>query len=484
MPDYADSNGMMDSACNSGNTMVKRETLAQAKQAVRRLAALPSLLGEFDWVSMPQYVIFNASNVCNLRCPHCWSHATPEERKRNNDRKNDLPRDVLLKTAAECLPFASEYSLTMSGEPLMLRNIEELISSLGTWDARLNLVTNGTCLEPRIIAAILPRVSNIAISIDGAFASTFESLRLGAKFKSFIANVRVLTRSLELLPQIHRPGICLAFTSMGSNLLDLPQLIRLAHALRINSVQTTPIKIAPGRDDIAGEDMQYHWPAFSKVVAAAQEAANSLGIAINAYLPEIIHPASTPADSSKMILSLPILGNHFPEEAVEELLPTDQIELKANKVAALIHQRKIVSEVPLTKSAENCLQRIVDADNLARQKFAAKCRTLLSSHPPSMVYRCRSLEKHFYVSQKGDVKACCTLGLPDFGNIFQQSIWDVWNGAVYKEFRRQFQSETPPQCCVNCVFRKKTPVYEIARENGILDAWAAPDSELDVRMPA
>ena len=144
----------------------------------------------------------------------------------------------------------------MSGEPLLLPDFENLITSLIGWGARLNLVTNGTCLRPSMIAAILPHLSNVSISIDGAFAPTFERLRLGAKFGTFLSNVRVVTRSLEYLPELPRPGLCLAFTSMGSNILELPQVVRLASLLKIPNVHSTPIKVAGGQDDISGEDMQ------------------------------------------------------------------------------------------------------------------------------------------------------------------------------------------------------------------------------------
>lgn len=456
---------------NASIVHVSQSTLAHAKDSVQRLAALPSLFGEMTFASMPQYIIFTASTVCNLRCPHCWTHGQPEGRQKSNNREHDLPRDVLMSIAAECLPFASEYSLTVTGEPLLLPEFEKLVTSLGAWGARLNMVTNGTCLQPRMVAAILPHLSNLAISIDGAFASTFERLRLGAKFVSFLTNIRVLTRSLELLPEIRRPGMCLAFTSMGSNLLELPQIVRIAEALRVPCVQSTPIMVAEGRDDLAGEDMKYHWPAFARSIEAAQSLARSIGISLQAYQPDCIQPFTTPADPSKTILGVLNVDGPFPEETVDYLIPLEEVELKARQVVSMIHQFQVAPTAPVSPVVAERLSAMISSDVSARSKFSERCRTWLSTGVSPVVYRCMSLEKHLYISQNGEVKPCCQPGLPPFGNVINQSVWDIWNGAAYAEFKNAFHSEQPHKVCSGCVFRKKVPAADVARQVGIYDTW-------------
>ena len=456
---------------NSTAAAVPRSTLNSVKAMVRRLAAMPSLFGDVDALSMPQYIIFTASTVCNLRCPHCWTHGTPEARQHHNNRKSDLPREILLNIASESLPFASEFSLTMSGEPLLLPDFENLVTSLVAWGARLNLVTNGTCLRPSMIAAILPQLSNVSISIDGAFAPTFERLRLGAKFGTFLSNVRVLTRSLEYLPELPRPGLCLAFTSMGSNMLELPQVVRLASLLKIPNVHSTPIKIAAGQDDISGEDMQYHWPQFARSAERARQLAASLDINLCVSQPDGVAPVVPLPDRSKAILKLPSDDDVIPEENVDHLLSDEGIDVQAQEVVSKVRQCKLNPMVSVSPAVAERIESLSTTEERVREKYSDRHREWRSTGNFPSVYRCMSLEKHMYVSQDGEVLPCCTAGLPHFGNALRESIYDIWNGEAYRKFRRQFHSETPPAACAKCVYRKKVSAIEVVRASQLPDNW-------------
>lgn len=61
-----------------------------------------------------------------------------------------------------------------------------------------------------------------------------------------------------------------------------------------------------------------------------------------------------------------------------------------------------------------------------------------------------------YIQANGDVSPCCFApftgknGEPVLGNVFEQSVEQVWHGPKYREFREAFVSNTPPQCCEGC----------------------------------
>lgn len=61
-----------------------------------------------------------------------------------------------------------------------------------------------------------------------------------------------------------------------------------------------------------------------------------------------------------------------------------------------------------------------------------------------------------YVQASGDVSPCCFApftgekGGPVLGNVFQQSVEEIWQGAAYQKFRQAFLTNTPPQCCEGC----------------------------------
>ncbi len=62
-----------------------------------------------------------------------------------------------------------------------------------------------------------------------------------------------------------------------------------------------------------------------------------------------------------------------------------------------------------------------------------------------------------YVTAHGDVLPCCfapfittDLAPVTLGNLFRDSLGDVWNGAPYQEFRRRFQTDSPCSICAGC----------------------------------
>jgi len=57
------------------------------------------------------------------------------------------------------------------------------------------------------------------------------------------------------------------------------------------------------------------------------------------------------------------------------------------------------------------------------------------------------------VSYRGDAMPCCMVGTPDrvsFGNMLDDGVADVWNGAAYERFREQLASDRPSAVCRSC----------------------------------
>ena len=65
-----------------------------------------------------------------------------------------------------------------------------------------------------------------------------------------------------------------------------------------------------------------------------------------------------------------------------------------------------------------------------------------------------------YVTVHGNVLPCCIApwitthydGIV-LGNIFRESIEEIWWGRRYQDFRQAIQTETPPEPCVGCGVR-------------------------------
>jgi radical SAM protein with 4Fe4S-binding SPASM domain len=74
--------------------------------------------------------------------------------------------------------------------------------------------------------------------------------------------------------------------------------------------------------------------------------------------------------------------------------------------------------------------------------------------PWSKCYRPLTL---MYITANGNVLPCCIspFSTADYdsiilGNVFENSLDEIWLGSKYVNFRKQYQTATPPKCCRGC----------------------------------
>jgi radical SAM protein with 4Fe4S-binding SPASM domain len=82
-------------------------------------------------------------------------------------------------------------------------------------------------------------------------------------------------------------------------------------------------------------------------------------------------------------------------------------------------------------------------------------------HPPGTPgrTRCDWPWERSYVSYQGLSMPCCTIATPDrfsFGNMAEEGVDPIWNGAAYNRFREQLSSEEPPAICRTCSVYQRT----------------------------
>jgi radical SAM protein with 4Fe4S-binding SPASM domain len=74
--------------------------------------------------------------------------------------------------------------------------------------------------------------------------------------------------------------------------------------------------------------------------------------------------------------------------------------------------------------------------------------------PWSQCYRPSTL---MYITANGNVLPCCISPFSSvdyasiiLGNVFKEPLAEIWSGSRYRNFRKQHQSATPPECCRGC----------------------------------
>lgn len=423
------------------------------KELNAKMAVLQLLVQDYSIETMPQWVGFTTTTFCNLKCPHCQTHGNEEVRKIYNQKR--WPSETLTKVADESLPKAYEFCLTLNGEPLSTPQIEKKLDEMKQYGAKLHLTTNGTLFSKKMLTKVLPLVGMISISIDGATELTCEAIRLGAKFNKLLTNIRLLTRTCELLPGI-TPNVRLAFTIMGSNIRDMPEMVRLAHALKVPAIDFYFLIVVFLH--VRDEDVNLHKPLYNAYYDRTLEEAKRLNIKVNMPIPFPGVDANANArfeGTNTIIKQLP--------EAYYDTLPSPEsfldhhsIEVKAAEIATII-EKQTPNVNAMTRNIfieEELRQMVVSFKMLLKHH---KLHLKLLGVMPGKTKYCEDLFKRVFINSEGDVTPCCVLRRPVLGNINRNTVKEIWNGDLYNDFRRKFFSSNPPDCCKDCPKRVKVP---------------------------
>lgn len=188
--------------------------------------------------AFPVRMIFNTTYRCNLRCKMCF---LIQCKKFKHLKNKVLPFDVFNNVCKETLPFAKEIKLTVSGEPLLTPYFNKIPDILQEYRVKLNLTTNGTLLNRKISKQIMPFLSDLKISLDGASKNTYEKIRVGANFNKVIKNTKTFLEERELYLNTeqgnHIPTVTFQIVLMTENIKELPKLVKLAHKLGVDRVK-------------------------------------------------------------------------------------------------------------------------------------------------------------------------------------------------------------------------------------------------------
>lgn len=127
---------------------------------------------------------------CNLRCSHCWISPRFSE-----ETDSGLPIAPLKKAIGEAGPLGLSSVKLTGGEPLLYRDLEELLRFLRAEGLGVSIETNGTLIEERTAELFkMTGISQAAVSLDAACERIHDDLRgAGGCFERTTAGIRLLS---------------------------------------------------------------------------------------------------------------------------------------------------------------------------------------------------------------------------------------------------------------------------------------------------
>ena len=203
----------------------------------RHSSRLPSHLLQFSADKRP-VVVWNITKACNLRCVHCYAHATGPASE--NELDTAQGRELIDDLAG----FGVPVLLFSGGEPLVRKDLPELAAYAVTKGMRAVISTNGTLID-RSTAQTLKDIglSYVGISldgmhavndrfrgVDGAFSRALEGIRhcqeagikVGLRFTINKFNAGEIPGIFDLLEEMDIPRVCfyhLVYAGRGSDMV-------------------------------------------------------------------------------------------------------------------------------------------------------------------------------------------------------------------------------------------------------------------------
>jgi Fe-coproporphyrin III synthase len=203
----------------------------------RMSSQLPSHLLQFSKDKRP-VVVWNATRRCNLRCVHCYAHATGKAAQGEMSTADGM---ALIDDLAQ---FGVPVILFSGGEPLVREDLPELAAYAVGKGLRAVISTNGTLITGDV-ALTLKKIglSYVGISLDGmqdindrfrgvsgAFQKALDGIRncqaagikVGLRFTINKLNVREIPGIFDLLEQMEIPRVCfyhLVYSGRGSEMV-------------------------------------------------------------------------------------------------------------------------------------------------------------------------------------------------------------------------------------------------------------------------
>jgi MoaA/NifB/PqqE/SkfB family radical SAM enzyme len=372
-------------------------------------------------VPPPDRVTIETTRYCNLTCRMCLPFL-----EGITVTGPHLELEKFRRYAEQLFPFVNRFQPSVSGEPLMTKNLPEMIQLARRFGVMLEFVTNATLLNARMQDLLIGCTSRVIFSFDGAEKETFEHIRRDATFEQVVDNIRSFAAKASALPPSRRPLIGFNVTIMRRNIRELPAIVRLAKQLGLDFVTTS--HVFPASPEIRAESLVHDQELARACIDEAVAAAKETGVHLR------VHPLDQYVAANAFAE-----GQERPVAAVNGIIPgfEERVvgEARPDPVAFVRHEAEIAAR------REGAWAGAPYPRPRPRPRFPKR---------QEPIWVCEFLWQMSFVQLEGGVRPCCMPGPPEVGTLETQSFEEIWNGDAYREMRQRLVVRDPIAVCKGC----------------------------------
>ncbi|HOT51376.1 MAG TPA: 12,18-didecarboxysiroheme deacetylase, partial [Candidatus Hydrogenedentes bacterium] len=204
---------------------------------------LPSHLLQFSEDKKP-IVVWNCTRRCNLRCVHCYSHSQDIE------YAEEMSTEEGKRLIDQLADFGAPVILFSGGEPLVRKDLFELIQYATSKKLRAVISTNGTLIKPEVAKRLQDfDLSYVGVSLDGTEEVNDRFRGIEGAFARAVAGIRnCMEAGLK---------VGLRFTINGRNASEIPAIFDLVEKEGIPRICFYHLVYAGRGSELIKEDLDH-----------------------------------------------------------------------------------------------------------------------------------------------------------------------------------------------------------------------------------
>jgi pyruvate-formate lyase-activating enzyme len=179
--------------------------------------------------SLPFVLHFELTNICNLRCPYCYTGRGVYETE-----KGYLAFENFKRVVDEMFDKLILARLDGYGESFLHPDVFAMIRYLHHRNVVSSLSTNFNTLEPRNMDELVDSgLDYLIIALDGAEKATYERNRVGGSFDKVVENIKAVVARRQAMGS-RTPYLEIQFLLFESTVAQLDQMRELAASLGVD----------------------------------------------------------------------------------------------------------------------------------------------------------------------------------------------------------------------------------------------------------
>lgn len=366
------------------------------KNNVETVYSIPSLSR-----GIPKWIFLQLLQGCNLHCKMCYEWGQSGV-YREKEKLSQLDIDIVKKIIIDCSPGKPHYEL-FGGEPLIYPHFKEVMETIRDYGSTVDMPTNGTLLEDYAEMLVALGMRNIYVSLDGPEDINDCQRGIGVYQKAVRGMKKLFDTRVRRGSTFPKIGIGTTVTSLNYRHIER----FFMECIDVSMINHVSIEL----QSFISQENYNKYKAVLRDQFGIQDARNAKGM-----LREV-------SDFSDIDIS-----------KLSRQLKNTKEYLEGKNI--------YVNTYPKDMSKENIKAYFSpDWDHLSNRKKGCIFTWIVAE-----------------VNAEGNVTTCHPFYDLTLGNVYNQSLIDIWNGSEYKKLRQYVKKQMLPICPACCFYYNEKPV--------------------------